>query len=300
MRWLELRAQVSPELVEPLVELFARYVRTAASIEEPGGFNADDGETPPVGAPVTVRAFLPLTRRAQSQRARIETGYQLLSLIQPLPPLEVRTLHRRDWEETVNAFVRPLRVGEHLVFCPPGVEYAPQEGDVVVTLEPGLGFGTGHHPTTRMCLEEMERRLRPGMRILDLGTGSGVLALAAAHLGAAQVVAVEREPQALRAARRNVRATSLSRRVRVLRGDAPPEGDGGFDLTVANITARVLMELAPRLVASLGPGGILVASGVLAEQAAEVARRFAEADVGLVALERRESEGWVALVGARA
>jgi ribosomal protein L11 methyltransferase len=299
MSWLEFRAQVPPELVEPLVELFARYIKTAPSIEEPGGFNPDDGETPPVGAPVTVRAFLPLTRRAQTQRARIETGYQLLSLIQPLPPLEVRTLHRTEWEETVNAFVRPLRVGRRLVLCPPGMEYAAQEGDVVVALEPGLGFGTGHHPTTRMCLEELERRLRPGMRVLDLGTGSGVLALVAAHLGAAPVVAVDRDPQALRAARRNVRANGLSRRVRVLRGDGPPEGDGGFDLVVANITARALTELAPRLAASLAPGGALVASGVLAEQAAEVVRRFAEADVGMATLDRLESEGWVTLVEVR-
>lgn len=296
--WLEFRSQVPSELVEPLVNLFSRYVRMAPSIEEAGGFNPDNDETPPTDALVTVRAFLPLNRNAKIQRARIEAGYQLLSLIQPLSPLMIRPLHAREWEATVNAFVKPLRVGDHLVLCPPGMKFDPKAGDIVVILEPGLGFGTGHHPTTRMCLEELENRLRSGMKVLDLGTGSGILALVANHLGAAHVVAVDRDPQALKAARRNLRRGGhLSRTVQVIQGNAPPEGAGQFDLIVANITARVVGDLAQQIVTSLAHDGILVLSGILAEQSAEVVRRFDE--LGLCILDHRDAEGWVTIVGKK-
>jgi ribosomal protein L11 methyltransferase len=296
--WLEFRIQVESELVEPLVNLFARYVKTAPSIEEPGGFNPDDDETAPTDVLVTVRAFLPLNRNAKTQRARIEAGYQLLSLIQPLPPLMIRTLHAQEWEATVNAFVKPLRVGDRLVLCPLGMEFDALEKDIVVILEPGLGFGTGHHPTTRMCLEEIEKRLRNGMSVLDFGTGSGVLALVSIHLGAAHVVAVDRDPQALKAARRNVRRGGLpSRKVQIVRAIAPPVGHYRFDLIVANITARVVIEMAPKFVESLAPEGQLVVSGILVEQETDVVRRFDE--VGLSILGRRDAEGWVTIVGKK-
>jgi ribosomal protein L11 methyltransferase len=294
MDWLEFRITVQPELVEPLVELFRKVLKQAPAIEEAGGFNPDEGETAPLDGLVTIRAYTRANRWASGRQARVEAGLQLLSMICPLPPLETHRIRDQEWEEAWREHFQPLRIGQRLVVRIKELEYVAQEGDVVVTLDSGMAFGTGHHPTTRMCLEELEGRLRPDARVLDMGAGSGILAVAAAGLGAALVLAVEKDPSAVRVARRNARASGVARRVRVVRGDRPPEDGGLFDLVVANISAKVLMGLAEDLARCLAPGGVLIASGLLEERADEVAQRFLEA--GLQVEERRQEEDWVALV----
>ena len=167
-----------------------------------------------------------------------------MGLIKPLSPLETRTVSPWEWEEAWKAHFQPLRIGERLVVRPTWHEHEAREGDIVLTLDPGLAFGTGHHPTTRMCLEQLERRVEPGMRVLDLGTGSGLLAQAALLLGAEWALALDTEADAIRASRRNLKAAGLSRRVRIARGTLPHPQASGLDLTVANISAKVLVELA--------------------------------------------------------
>ena len=205
MDWLELSVHASPELVEPLVELFQRYGRRQVVVEEAGGFNPDEGESPPTGGPVIVRAYVPKDRRSADRVARIHAGVQLMGLIKPLSPLEVRTVTPWEWEEAWKAHFQPLRIGGRLVVRPTWHEVEAEEGDIVLTLDPGLAFGTGHHPTTRMCLEQLERRVQPGMRILDLGTGSGLLSQAALLLGAKWALALDTEADAIRASRRNLK-----------------------------------------------------------------------------------------------
>jgi ribosomal protein L11 methyltransferase len=247
---------------------------------------------------VTVRAYTPVDRGTPRRRARVEAGIRLLALLMPFPPLEARILEEADWQKAWKAHLVPLRIGRRLVVCPVGVAYDPRAGDMIITLDPGMAFGTGHHPTTRLCLEELEQRLKPGMRVLDLGTGSGILALVAAKMGAAEVLAVDRDPDAVRAARRNVRANGLGRRVRLLRSDGPPWGEGGIDMALANISAKVLMNLAEALAGCMAPGATLVASGLLVEREPEVTRAIIKAGMTLVG--RRQEEDWVALVCRRA
>ena len=220
MDWLELSVHASPELVEPLVELFQRYGRRQVVVEEAGGFNPDEGESPPTGGPVIVRAYVMKDRRSADRVARIHAGVQLMGLIKPLSPLAVRTVTPWEWEEAWKAHFQPLRIGR-LVVRPTWQEVEAAEGDIVLTLDPGLAFGTGHHPTTRMCLEQLERRVEPGMRILDLGTGSGLLSQAALLLGAEWALALDTEADAIRASRRNLKAAGLSRKVRIVRGTLP-------------------------------------------------------------------------------
>ena len=197
-----------------------------------------------------------------------------------------------EWEEAWKAHFQPLRIGR-LVVRPTWQEVEVAEGDIVLTLDPGLAFGTGHHPTTRMCLEQLERRVEPGMRILDLGTGSGLLSQAALLLGAEWALALDTEADAIRASRRNLKAAGLSRRVRIARGTLPHPEASGLDLTVANISAKVLVELAGDLVETLRPDGTLVASGVLEERGDEV--RDAMLAAGFVELETQQTEDWLAL-----
>ena len=293
MDWLELSVEASPELVEPLVELFQRYGRRQVVVEEAGGFNPDEGETPPVGGPVVVRTYFPQDRRSADRVARIQAGVQLMGLIKPLSPLKVRTVSPFEWEEAWKAHFQPLRIGKRLVVRPTWHEHEALEGDIVLTLDPGLAFGTGHHPTTRMCLEQLERRVEPGMRILDLGTGSGLLAQGALLLGAEWALALDTEADAVRSSRRNLKAAGLSRRVHIARGTLPHPQAVGLDLTVANISAKVLVELAGALAETLRPGGTLIASGALEERGDEV--REAMLGAGFTELETQQTEDWLAL-----
>lgn len=283
------------ELVEPVVQLFGRYGVSPPVVEEPGGFNPDDDEEPSPGV-AQVRTYLPVNRRLNWRRTRIEVGIRLLSLVHPIPPMESRTVEPREWEEGWKAFYTLLRAGQRLVVCPSWTEYAAKEDEVVVRLDPGMAFGTGHHPTTRLCLSELERRMRPGARVLDVGTGSGILAIAAAGLGAGSVVGLDRDATACTVARRNVRANGPARGVRIVRGSVPRTGFEGFDVVLANISAKVLTELATPLAETLAPGGVLIASGVLEQQSASVADAFRGA--GLRVDEVRAMEDWAVLVAS--
>ena len=293
MDWLELSVEASAELAEPLVELFQRYGRRQVVVEEAGGFNPDEGESQPAGGPVVVRTYFPQDRRSADRVARIQAGVQLMGLLKPLSPLAVRTVSPWEWEEAWKAHFQPLRIGKRLVVRPTWHEHEAQEGDIVLTLDPGLAFGTGHHPTTRMCLEQLERRVEPGMRILDLGSGSGLLAQAALLLGAEWALALDTEADAVRASRRNLKAAGLSRRVKIARGTLPHPMAAGLDLTVANISAKVLVELAGEIAATLRPGGTLIASGVLEERGDEV--RTAMLAAGFEDLGTQRMEDWLAL-----
>ena len=210
-------------------------------------------------------------------------------------PAEVERVEARDWGEEWKKGLAPFAVGR--VFLRPSwTNAAPPEGKVEVVLDPGMAFGTGTHPTTALCLGAVDEFLarRPGADVLDVGTGSGLLAIAARKLGAGRVVATDNDPVALRVAGenagRNAAALELS-------AAAPAGIDGSFGLVVANILANVLVELAPELSARLEPGGELVLAGLLAGQEDEVRGAFALR--GLEELPARRRGEWTALRFAR-
>ncbi len=192
-----------------------------------------------------------------------------------------------DWSTAWQRYWKPVRVGRFWVrpsFLPP----AP-EGLIEIVLDPGMAFGTGTHPTTRLCLAAIERVLgrRPNPRVLDMGAGSGILAIAAAKLGASQVVAVDCDPDAVEACRNNARANGV--RIDCRLGDAPPEGP--FELVVANILAAPLIAMAGRLSAACSDQ--LVLSGLLRIQRQEVERAY-EAQ-GFRTVEATSEEDWICL-----
>ena len=167
-----------------------------------------------------------------------------------------------------------------------------------MTLDPGMAFGTGLHPTTRMCMEQIERRVQPDMRILDVGTGSGILAIAAAKLGAQRVYAIDNSSVAVESATENAAMNDLSDRIKVVLGvldeEAAGRMAGQYDLVLANIIAQVIGSLAPQLAQVLAPNGLLIASGII-----EARREDAEAPLLAAGLELVESlmiEDWLALV----
>jgi len=207
------------------------------------------------------------------------------------PEFRAGRVEDEDWVRRSQAQFGPLRFGERLWIVPSWRE-APEPRAAVVRLDPGLAFGTGSHPSTRLMLSFLEKEMKGGERVLDYGCGSGILAIAAAKLGAGSLAAVDTDPQALEVARENARLNGVE-----LQACLPEELPAGVhDLVLANILAGPLLRLAPELTARTRPGGRVLLSGILERQAAEVAAAYAQRfSTRVVASEN----SWVLIEGAR-
>jgi ribosomal protein L11 methyltransferase len=325
MIWLELSVDVDPEAVESVSELLAQYgYNGGVVVDQPIIPGADGPEyTYDTSRPVTLRTYLPRDERSEETRAKIEQALWHFGVMRPVGPLRAQELQEQDWADAWKQHYTVQRIGERSVIVPSWLEYDAQPGDIVLRLDPGMAFGTGLHPTTQLCVALLEQYVHPGGRVLDLGCGSGVLAIAAAKLGAGPVLALDTDPIAVTATRENAARNGMDEQVHVAEGSlgggaqlghwlgesvvlrplpvAPDEElrttDYGlltFDVIVANIIARVLAALAGDMAAALAPGGTLIASGIIAEREPEVVEAFAAA--GLEPVERRQDGDWVALV----
>ena len=303
--WLELSVLADVEAVEAVSEVLGRVAPGGVSVE-PAFDLVDEG----LGAridptrPSTVRAYVPAGDPAAAERAAAEAAEALGHLqafgLRPIGDLTTRIVHEADWAEAWKAHFPVMRIGRRIVIRPTWREHAAEPGDVVLDLDPGMAFGTGLHPTTRLCLAAVEaaadRGLLDGARVLDVGCGSGILAIAGAKLGAASVLGVDTDPIAIEATDANAARNGLGDRIRARAGSLP-SGEAAHDVVLANLIASVLIELAPGLRDELRPGGTLLASGIFVDREADVRAAF-----GAVGLEpgARTAEGdWIALEAAR-
>jgi len=230
----------------------------------------------------------------QPDPAILAAELSLAGLLSDPAALQFGTLADQDWERAWMDQYQPLRFGESLWICPSHVEPDP-DWPQVIRLDPGLAFGSGTHPTTALCLEWLDANDVSGKQVLDYGCGSGILAMAAALMGARKVVGVDHDPQALQATVDNAERNDLADRITVLSPeDFDPEP---VDCVLANILAGPLIELAERLSDCVAPGGWLVLSGILDEQADAVTEAYASR---LETIDRTTREGWVRLVFSRA
>ncbi len=308
MNWIEVSVTTDREAAEAVAELFNRYGQGGAVVETPVDcFEYElEGRLPET---VIVKTYLPAEGGDPALR-RLEEGLWHLGRIRPIPPPVVRRLAEEDWAEAWKRQYHRLRVGQRTVIVPAWEEYTPAPAEVVIRLEPGQAFGTGLHPTTRLCLAALERHLTPGDAVLDVGTGSGVLSIAAAKLGARSVLALDADPLAVAAATENIARNGVAETVTVRRGslpggeavphhflrDGPLEllETGRFDLILVNILAPVIRGMAPALAARLGPAGRLIAAGLIESQEAEIVGALQAQ--GLRVIERDQEEDWVALI----
>jgi ribosomal protein L11 methyltransferase len=247
-----------------------------------------------------VKTYLPLTHPELQQRKTIlEIAVWALGKLRHVTPIEVRTLREEDWANAWKEYFFVHRVGERTVIVPSWREneYLRRAEDVVLLLDPGMAFGTGLHPTTRLCLVAIEQLMNPGMRVLDVGAGSGILSIAAARQGATHVLAVEIDTQAAHVCRQNVQRNAVSDVVDVLAGALDQTTEASFDLVLANITIATLLELQSSLAARLKPGGVAVLSGVLAERAHELVEALRQA--GWHYQRTDQEQDWVAIVASR-
>jgi ribosomal protein L11 methyltransferase len=219
--------------------------------------------------------------------------------LRPIGEVTTRLVDEADWAEEWKRHFPVLRVGRRLVIRPTWREHTAADDDVVLALDPGMAFGTGLHPTTRLCLAALEgladRGALAGRRLLDVGCGSGILAIAGVRLGAASALGVDTDPIAIEATTANASRNRIGPRVRAREGSLPT-GQGPFDVVVANLIASLLVRLAGDLRSELAPGGTLLASGIFVDREAEVRAAFEAADMRVAG---RLAEGdWVALEAA--
>lgn len=294
-RWLEVSVVASPEVAEVVNEIFNRLNpgpdgRGGAVIEISGFDPVGEAHT----LQATVRTYVPDTPEGRARLTHIEEALGYLNAILPVPEPAVRPLGEEDWAEAWKAHYKPLRVGERLLIVPAWERDVPtQPEDVVVRLEPGMAFGTGLHPSTRLALCLLEQTVWPGTRVLDVGTGSGILAIAAALLGATEVVATDVDEYAVRVARENVRRNRVETAVRVYPGSLPG-GEAPFDLVVVNILPdTVLSLLREGLWDQVRTKGTLLLSGIVLPREAEIVAAV-KARGGRVTV-RVQEEDWVGL-----
>ncbi len=299
--WLELSVAADHEAVEAVSEILSRAAPGGTSVE-PAFELVEDGLAARLdfARPAFVRAYLPLLDvvgvRAAVAQAERELGHLQAFGLRPIGDLSCRVVHEADWANAWKAHFPVMRIGRRIVIRPTWRRHHRQPDDVVLALDPGMAFGTGLHPTTRLCLAALEgladREALEGARVLDVGSGSGILSIAAALLGAASVLAVDVDPIAVEASAANARRNRVVRRVRARAGSAP-SGEGPFDVVLANLIASLLVTLADGLVEDLRPGGTLLASGIFANREWEVVTAF---EARGLAIARRWTEGdWVAL-----
>jgi ribosomal protein L11 methyltransferase len=211
--------------------------------------------------------------------------------------MQIRSVNEKDWANAWKEYYYVTHIGERLVIRPSWREYTPKEHEVVLTLDPGMAFGTGVHPTTRLCLERVEQLVQPGMRVLDVGTGSGILALAAVKLGAEGVYAIDNSSVAVESASANAGMNDLSEQVQVVLGVLDEVEArrlaGQYNLVLANIIAHVIGSIAPQLAMVLADDGLLVVSGII-----EARRPDAEGPLlatGLELVHEVKIDDWLAL-----
>ena len=297
--WLELSVETDHEAVEPVSELLARYgYNEGVAIEEP--FTQDpDGDNLAVDPtrPVSVRTFVAAADMTEATLDEIRRALWHLGQMRSIGELQITEREEEDWANAWKAHFRPLRAGRRTVIAPPWHDYAAEsDDDVVVILDPGMAFGTGTHPSTRLCVMALEKHLRAGDTVLDVGAGSGVLAIAAVKLGASHVDAVDIEPVAVRSAAENAERNGVADRIHISLGsvDSDTTARGPYDVVVANIISRILVELSPGLASATKPGGLLILSGVIEQREPLVREAFEQR--GFSMFSRDQIDDWVGLV----
>ena len=292
--WFELHLKVPASGVDLLSQELTALGSSGVIVEERqlDTFIPPDPEEPPADDTYDLRIFFPADNNPADLRSRLEA--LLIALAPYIPGLpailpEFLPMRNEDWAEGWKQHFGLLRLGR-LVIKPSWEEYVPAAGEAVITLDPGMAFGTGTHGTTRLCLETLAELFAapgPPQSVMDVGTGSGILAIAAVALGAGRVLACDIDPQACRTARENAELNGVAQRMEIT--DRPLENlDGEFQVVLANILAEENVRLAAELVRRVCHGGILVLSGILQEKEALVIAGFAPFPLDGPVISRRD------------
>jgi len=256
---------------------------------------ADDAVLPPQ-EPAIIGYFADTDQAADKCR-RLEDA---LMHLQKVSSIATRVVYSRideqDWAEAWKEYFWPERITDTIVVKPSWRDYAARPDEIILEIDPGMAFGTGTHPTTALCIRQIQSHLRPGDTFLDVGTGSGILTIAAAKLGAASVCGVDNDEVAVSVAEKNLMANGVQD-YRLMAGKLVEQVSGTFQVVAANILAEVILDLLPDATAVLEPNGILICSGIIVEKKESVLTGLEKA--GLAVIEVLEKEGWVAIAARK-
>lgn len=302
MKWIEARVSFDPgrKLLgqELVTDLFLGLGLSGVAVEDPDETPDEEWGGDAVMRPVehAVIGYIPVTEESDGLCEMLETALVRIHRASGLRcRVAYRTIDEEDWAESWKRFFHPERVGRSIVVRPSWRDYDPRPGDRVLEIDPGMAFGTGTHPTTALCIQSMEDHLRPGDTVLDIGTGSGILAVSAVLLGAERALGVDNDPVAVEVAGGNRDRNGISpERLSFVSGDLANRVRERFDLVVANILTDVILRLAPDVRRVTRPGGLFLCSGII-ETRAEAVRRGLAAE-GFAEIETRVREDWVAMV----
>lgn len=307
MRWARISIVTTHEGADLIANILMELGAAGTEIDDPSLVNeyidaglwdytdlprAEDTET------VTVRAYLPEDARLES--SLLALAERIAALRHAGAALGAGTISHsfvadEDWAETWKAYIHTEKIGERIVVRPTWEEYTPSADEIVIELDPGAAFGTGAHATTAMCLRWLEHLVSPGMRVYDVGCGSGILAVAAAKLGAGEVIAMDYDPVAVSVAEENIRQNNVHNVV-ACESDllSACEGAAPAELITANIIADVIIRLFAQLDRHLAPGGTLLASGIIDDRIADV--EHAAAEHGFTVLDMTCEKEWAAMI----
>lgn len=286
MYWLEVSVVTDGEGAEAVAEVLRPYAYNDGVVLEQWG-DESDPDPDALETAVTVKIYLPEEEDTPAIRRRIEETIYHMGRMYPLPEPIFRPLEEKDWAAAWKENYQPFRVGQRLWIQPswvplPEMNEVEANGlkpdDIVLVLDPGMAFGTGTHPTTQMCLQALEELVRPGANLLDVGTGSGILAIAAAKLGAGHLLGVDTDAQAVKTAVANAVQNDVPQ-IEIRQGSLADVARQGWDVVVVNILVRVIIPLleSGHLLDYVAENGKLVLSGIIAEQREEVETAVANA-----------------------
>ena len=310
--WLEVSVKVQHDAEEVTAEILREAgARNGVAIEDPVLYETVRRSLPfelcdPLPeqtdlSVVTVTAYYPEDGELEKRLQRIEselTDVEKRVGSFRIGPTLFRKVSETDWSDEWKQYFHVTRVGKHIVVKPSWETYEAKEGDVVLELDPGMAFGTGTHPTTCLVLEAMEKIIRPDSTVFDVGTGSGILAMTAAKLGAKTIKAVDIDGVAVRTARENIARAGLADRIEVTQGDLLHGTEGKADVIVANILADIIILLLPDIPGKLKEGGLFFASGIIENYQKDVTE--AAENVGLRVKEVTRIQDWVGLLMEKA
>ncbi len=301
IKWLELRIDCPPEFAEPLSAVFYRYASGGVVIEQQGGYNPDEGETAPEDKEVTVVGYLKIDETLDDARAQIDVAVRLIAYLYPLAPIREKVMASRDWELVARSYFQTLRITDRVVVTPSWRSYVPADSEIVLHLDPGMAFGTGYHPTTKMCLQQIDLTVKSGDVIVDVGIGSGILSIAALKLGASQCVGFDIDIDAIQVATENARSNGVYSGLELHHGtvsdDYARENIAGFDICFANISADATLRLAGLYSNIVKKEGTLIVSGIVSDRFEECRDQLEQNHFKII--KHIEEDFWSCIVAKR-
>ena len=309
MKWCEISIQTSHEAVELIAEIFRDLGASGVVIEDPelvndyitsGKWDYTDIPIAKETEVVVEKAYLPVNGELEG---RIQTLQQEIKALESrgvnTAPAVLTTaeLQDEDWSDTWKQYFHTEKPGERVVIKPTWEEYEPKDDEVVIELDPGAAFGTGTHATTSMCIRQLEKLVKPGMTVFDVGTGSGILSIISAKLGATNIQAVDYDDSVLKIVEENLEQNNVQDIISVAQSDLMQNVHGKAELIIANIIADIIIRLFDQLDEHLEQGGTLLTSGIIEDRIEDVLAAAEAHGYGVV--ERMESKGWACITFKR-